>query len=112
MEITLRAPAQPPPPAARPPLVGLRLEEVAGLHDDLAACHREFAPLFRREEQQHWALKYLEGPLFPKEGKEELVLDHFEVRRWRGWHHHTTMTPLAQGFLTRLRSRPGGRPRR
>ncbi len=43
-----------------------------------------------------------------KEAKEELGLDHYEVRGWRGWHHHTTMTLLAQGFLTRLRSRLGG----
>jgi len=43
-----------------------------------------------------------------KEGKEELGLGHYEVRGWRGWHHHTTMTLLAQGFLTRLRCRLGG----
>ena len=66
MEITLRAPTLPPPPATRPPLAGLRLVVVAGLHDELAAYHREFAPLFRREEQRHWALKYLEGQLFAK----------------------------------------------
>ncbi len=34
-----------------------------------------------------------------KEAKEELGLDHYEVRGWRGWHHHTTMTLLAQHFL-------------
>jgi SRSO17 transposase len=44
-----------------------------------------------------------------KEGKEELGLDHYEVRGWRGWHHHMTMTLLAQGFLTRLRGRLGGK---
>jgi SRSO17 transposase len=44
-----------------------------------------------------------------KEAKEELGLDHYEVRGWRGWHHHTTMTLLAQGFLTRLRRRLGGK---
>jgi SRSO17 transposase len=42
-----------------------------------------------------------------KEAKEELGLDHYEVRGWRGWHHHTTMTLLAQHFLVRLRSRLG-----
>ena len=48
-----------------------------------------------------------------KEAKEELGLDHYEVRGWRGWHHHTTMTLLALHFLVRLRSRlGGGRPRR
>jgi len=43
-----------------------------------------------------------------KEAKEELGLDHYEVRGWRGWHHHTTMTLLAQHFLARLRERLGG----
>lgn len=32
--------------------------------------------------------------------KEELGLDHYEGRRWRGWHHHVTLVMLAQGFLT------------
>ncbi len=47
-----------------------------------------------------------------KEGKEELGLDQYEVRGWRGWHHHTAMTLLAQHFLMRLSSRLGGLPRR
>jgi SRSO17 transposase len=69
MEITLRAPALAPPPSAQPPLVGLTPDEVAGLHDALVAYHREFAPLFRREEQRCWALKYTEGQLLPLERK-------------------------------------------
>jgi len=69
MEITLRAPDPTPPPSARPPLVALTPEDVAALHDDLLAYHREFAPLFRREEQRHWALKYLEGQLLAIERK-------------------------------------------
>jgi SRSO17 transposase len=44
-------------------------EEVAGLHAELVAYHREFAPLFVRAEQRHWALKYLEGQLLPLERK-------------------------------------------
>src|SRR3954469_14280523 len=31
--------------------------------------------------------------------KEELGLDHFEGRSWRGLHHHAAMTFLAYGFL-------------
>src|SRR5437868_4079418 len=69
MEITLRAPDRPPPPSARPPLVGVTPAEVAALHDELEAYHREFAPLFQRAEQRHWALKYLEGQLLPLERK-------------------------------------------
>jgi SRSO17 transposase len=46
--------------------------------------------------------------------KEELGLDHFEGRSWRGFHHHACLTMLAYGFLAleqrrarRGRSRPG-----
>ena len=45
--------------------------------------------------------------------KEELGLDHFEGRSWRGFHHHACLVMLAYGFLTfeqwrarRERSRP------
>ena len=69
MQITLCAPAQLPPPSARPPLDALGAEAVAALHDELVAYHREFAPLFARAEQRHWALKYTEGQLLPLERK-------------------------------------------
>jgi len=36
------------------------------------------------------------------EGKSEVGLDHYEVRTWRGWHHHLTVVILAHFFLTRL----------
>jgi SRSO17 transposase len=37
--------------------------------------------------------------------KEELGLDHFEGRSWRGFHHHAAMTVLAYGFLLLERHR-------
>lgn len=36
------------------------------------------------------------------EGKSEVGLDHYEVRTWRGWHHHLTLVILAHFFLMRL----------
>jgi SRSO17 transposase len=36
------------------------------------------------------------------EGKDELGLDHYECRFWRGWHHHMTLVILAHHFLVRL----------
>jgi SRSO17 transposase len=48
------------------------------------------------------------------EAKGELGMDHYEVRTWRGWHHHMTQTFLAHHFLLRLRLRgekPGADPR-
>ena len=32
--------------------------------------------------------------------KEELGLNHFEGRSWRGFHHHACLVMLAYGFLT------------
>ena len=34
-----------------------------------------------------------------EQGKDELGLDHFEGRSWRGWHHHMTLTMIALTFL-------------
>jgi SRSO17 transposase len=42
--------------------------------------------------------------------KEELGLDHFEGRSWRGFHHHATMVLLAYGFLLLERARPRSEP--
>jgi len=46
------------------------------------------------------------------EGKGELGMDHYELRFWRGWHHHMTMVMLAHHFLVRwqqrLNQREGG----
>jgi SRSO17 transposase len=42
-----------------------------------------------------------------EECKGELGLDHYEVRGWVGWHHHTTLTLLAHHFLVRLRVKMG-----
>ncbi len=39
------------------------------------------------------------------EGRQELGLDHYETRTWRGWHHHTTLVILAHHFLVRLQRR-------
>jgi SRSO17 transposase len=43
--------------------------------------------------QRHWEEANL------KEGKSEIGLDEYEVRCWRGWRHHMTMSLLALWFL-------------
>lgn len=48
---------------------------------------------------QRWAIEQGYQQL-----KEELGLDHFEGRSWRGLHHHLTLCFLAFCFLTRLRA--------
>jgi len=49
-----------------------------------------------------------------QELKDELGLDHFEGRSWRGFHHHATMCIAAYAFLTteRLRFSPLSTARR
>jgi SRSO17 transposase len=42
-----------------------------------------------------------------EEGKSELGMAHYEVRKYPGWHHHMLMTMLAHGFLWRLKVRWG-----
>jgi hypothetical protein len=42
-----------------------------------------------------------------EEGKSELGMAHYEVRKYRGWHHHMLMTMLAHFFLWRLKVRWG-----
>jgi SRSO17 transposase len=37
--------------------------------------------------------------------KEELGLDHFEGRSWRGLHHHLTLCFMAYGFLRLVQER-------
>jgi len=40
-----------------------------------------------------------------RELKTGLGLDHYEGRKWAGWHHHVTLVAAAHGFLTWLRHR-------
>ena len=43
---------------------------------------------------QRWAIEQQYQQL-----KDELGLDHFEGRSWRGWQHHVALTALAYSFL-------------
>ncbi len=40
--------------------------------------------------------------------KGEVGLDHYEVRRWEGWHRHITLCLLAHAFLEVTRTRANG----
>jgi SRSO17 transposase len=42
--------------------------------------------------------------------KDELGLDHFEGRSWKGFHHHAALTFLAYGFLVLEQQRPQAEP--
>jgi SRSO17 transposase len=42
-------------------------------------------------------------------GKDELGMDQYETRSWRGWHHHMVLVMLAHHFLVWVRVRWRGR---
>ena len=73
-----------PPPAGMPPAMNLAPRDVEALAEALVAYHEVFAPLFRREEQRRWALKYLQGQLLDLERKSiepmALALDGGDVQ--------------------------------
>ena len=39
-----------------------------------------------------------------QQAKNEVGLDHYEVRRWPGWHRHITLALLAHAFLIVVRA--------
>ena len=41
--------------------------------------------------------------------KDDIGMDHYEVRSWLGWQHHMTMSFLAHWFITREHRRLGGK---
>lgn len=55
--------------------------------------------LARMQCRRYWVERALE------DAKGEAGLDQYQVRGWRGWHHHMTMTLLAMFFLLQLTQR-------
>ena len=47
-----------------------------------------------------------------EQAKGEVGLDEYEVRGWRGWHHHIALALLAGLFLLQLRQELGGKSAR
>jgi len=51
----------------------------------------EFARVFKAEHRIEESLR---------RAKSEAGLGHYQVRTWRGWHHHQALSLLATWFLT------------
>ena len=54
-----------------------------------------------RAAKQRWRIEH-----DYRELKTGLGLDHYEGRKWAGWHHHVTLVAAAHGFLTLQRLDP------
>jgi SRSO17 transposase len=52
----------------------------------------EFARVFKSQHRIEECLQRAKG---------EAGLDHYQVRTWKGWHHHQTLSLIATWFLTR-----------
>src|SRR4029453_8307041 len=40
--------------------------------------------------------------------KDQVGLDHYQVRRWDAWYRHVTLVLVAQGFLAAVAAQHGG----
>lgn len=61
-------------------------------HASLDASLTEFARVFNAEHRVEECIK---------RGKSETGLGHYEVRGWRGWQHHQTLSLIASWFLVK-----------
>jgi SRSO17 transposase len=52
-----------PPPSGRKPGLNIAPRQVRGLKQKLKAYHQRFADRFRRKEQRHWSLQYMQGQM-------------------------------------------------
>ena len=74
------------------------------------AYYRVFAPVGTTLEEmvavagQRWAVEECFAT-----AKGECGLDQYEVRNWRGWHRHITLSLLAHAYLTVVRARSAGK---
>jgi SRSO17 transposase len=39
--------------------------------------------------------------------KDQVGLDHYQVRRWDAWYRHVTLVLVVQGFLVAVRAQAG-----
>jgi len=85
--------------AARPRLLIARQEEDGNLKYSLSNCAPETAweRLGYMQAQRFWIERSFQ------DAKSELGMAQYEVRGWRGWHHHMTLVCLAMLFILKER---------
>ena len=84
---------------ARPRLLIVRQEEDGSFKYSLSNCAKETAweRLGYMQAQRFWIERSFQ------DAKSELGMAQYEVRGWRGWHHHMTLVCLAMLFILKER---------
>jgi SRSO17 transposase len=84
---------------ARPRLLVVRQEEDGSFKYSLSNCPQETAweKLAYMQAQRFWIERSFQ------DAKSELGMAQYEVRGWRGWHHHMTLICLAMLFILKER---------
>lgn len=62
-----------------------------------APPEKDFDKLVKMSATRDWIERAIE------DGKGEMGMGDYEVRKWRGWHHHMTMTMVAMLLLLEMR---------
>jgi SRSO17 transposase len=85
--------------AARPRLLIVRQEEDGTFKYSLSNCSKEMTweRLGYMQAQRFWIERAFQ------DAKSELGMAQYEVRGWRGWHHHMTLVCLAMLFILKER---------
>ena len=85
--------------AARPRLLVVRQEEDGSFKYSLSNCAKEttWERLGYMQAQRFWIERSFQ------DAKSELGMAQYEVRGWRGWHHHMTLVCLAMLFILKER---------
>jgi len=85
--------------AARPRLLIVRQEEDGTFKYSLSNCAKEtnWERLGYMQAQRFWIERAFQ------DAKSELGMAQYEVRGWRGWHHHMTLVCLALLFILKER---------
>jgi SRSO17 transposase len=84
---------------ARPRLLVVRQEEDGSFKYSLSNCAKEtpWERLGYMQAQRFWIERSFQ------DAKSELGMAQYEVRGWRGWHHHMTLVCLAMLFILKER---------
>jgi hypothetical protein len=88
------------------PEFNLGQNEIDDFMNELKGFYEQVSDCFMHSESRDYFFRYMVGQFF-EEAKTELGMDHYEVRKFPGWHHHILTCMLAHFFLWHTKIRLG-----